>query len=129
MLTPLARHLLAKNETFFRRAQMSNVQTWNARVEIALKWGEGKANFFGEDLVPFFFPTKQNESKKDRKKSKKKVRSNAHDIQVSEEMTLFQANRVSPSGRSLVTTSAALPKLILPLHDKTESGQALRLAY
>jgi len=44
MLTPMDRHLLSRNEDFFRRAQINNVRAWNERLKIALKWSEGSAN-------------------------------------------------------------------------------------
>jgi len=63
MPTPMDRHLLSKNEEFFRRARITNVRAWNERVKIALKWSEGSANFLGEDLCRYYPTVKRRETK------------------------------------------------------------------
>ena len=86
MLTPMDRHLLSKNEEFFRSARIVNVRAWNERVKIALKWSEGSANFLGEDLCRYYPTVKRKETKGKRRRSRK-VQRKPLDVRLHEEAT------------------------------------------
>jgi len=86
MLTPMDRHLLSKNEDFFRRARITNVRAWNERVKIALKWSEESANFLGEDLCRYY-PTITRQKTKGKRKRSRKVKRIAHEVRLHEEAT------------------------------------------
>ena len=86
MLTPMDRHLLSKNEEFFRSARITNVRAWNERVKIALTWSEGSANFLGEDLCRYYPTVKRKETKSKRKRSRK-VKRKTLDVRLHEEAT------------------------------------------